>query len=102
MEEEIIFIKVFVPYAQYHHAAYFAYDINKYGRLNFGTAVKTSLGIGIIISDDIPQDKLPNINIIDIYGIANEKETKQINNDWWNVVLEIHDKLSTLNESNDS
>ena len=31
MEEKITFIKVFVPYAQYHHLAYYAYDENEYG-----------------------------------------------------------------------
>lgn len=97
MEEKITFIKVFVPYCQYHHLAYYAYDESEYGKLKFGTAVMTSLGVGIIVREDIPEDKLPNMNIVDIYRLANPKEEKTIRKDWWDAFLEIH---SILKESN--
>lgn len=97
MEERIKFIKVFVPYGQYHHLAYYAYDENEYGKLKFGTAVMTSLGAGIIVREDVPEDNLRNMNIVDIYRPANPKEEKAIHKDWWDVFLEIH---SILNEKN--
>ena len=88
--EDIVFIQVFTPYHRYHHLAYYAYDRSEYGSLNVGTSVLTSMGVGIIIKEDIPEDKLPNVNIIDIYRLANPKEDKTIKKDWWDVVLHIH------------
>lgn len=97
MEEKIVFIQVFVPYAQYHHLAYYAYDENEYGRLKFGIAVMTSLGAGIIVNEDVPDEKVCNMNIIDIFRLASPKEEKTINKEWWDVFLEMH---STLKERN--
>lgn len=97
MEEKITFIKVFVPYAQYHHLAYYAYDENEYGRLKFGTAVMTSLGVGVIVNEDVSEEKIRNMNIVDIFRLANPKEEKTIRKDWWDVFLEIH---LTLKEKN--
>lgn len=95
--EEIMFIQVFVPYSPYHHFAYYAYDVSEYGKLEFGSVVVTSMGIGIIVQDDVPEDKLHNMNIVDIYRIANSKEEKTIRKDWWDDILKIH---SILNEKN--
>ena len=97
MEEKIVFIGVFVPYAQYHHLAYYAYDENEYGRLTFGTAVMTSLGAGIIVNEDVHEEEVGNMDVIDIFRLASPKEENRIHKDWWNVLLEIH---STLNERN--
>ncbi len=59
MEENIRFIKVFIPY---NHSAIYAYDINVYGELSIGTVVRTSLGVGAVIVEEILEDKLPNID----------------------------------------
>lgn len=92
MEEDILFVRVFVPYVDYNHSAIFGYDKNVYGELPIGTAVATSRGIGIII-EEIPNDKVPNINVYSIDRLANEKETKIIKRDWWDLILFIHQKL---------
>lgn len=92
MDGNIVFIRVFVPYVDYNHSAIFGYDKNIYGELPFGSAVATSRGVGIII-EEIPYDKVPNINIYSIDRLANEKETKIIKRDWWDLILFIHQKL---------
>lgn len=92
-EEDIKYIKVFTPYNQYNHVAYYAYDAKEYGVLKFGTVVKTSMGVGAIIDTDVDENKLPNVNIVDIYRLANEKEVKLFNKDWWQHILEISDKI---------
>ena len=94
MEEQFEFILVFTPYYQYHHLAYYAYDKNIYGDLPLETVVSTTLGYGIIVQKNIPEDKLPNINIIDINSVASEKITKQIKKEWWDTILTIHNLLN--------
>lgn len=94
MEERIVFISVFVPYHQHRHIACYAYDENAYGRhLPVGTFVCTSMGVGVIIRDDVPESELPKADIYDIYRLADEKESKLIEKDWWKPILTIHQAL---------
>ncbi len=46
-------VKVFVPDNKFNHMAYYYYDANKLGQLDFGDIVITSLGIGMIMIGDI-------------------------------------------------
>lgn len=95
MEEKIVFISVFVPYHQHHHIACFAYDENEYGQhLPVGTYVCTSMGVGVIIRDDVPESALPQADIYDIFRLADAKESKLIEKDWWKPVLAVHQALS--------
>ncbi len=92
-EEQIVAIKVFTPNHPYHHTAYYGYDEANYGRLRFGEMVLTSMGVGVIIEDDVSDEKLPMCGIDEIFRLANEKEKKQMERSWWNVILEIHQRL---------
>jgi len=95
-EDIIRFIKVFVPYAQYHHEAYYLYAVNELGELPFGTIVLTSMGAGVIIEEDIPEESLPNIDILEINGLADQRTIKKVEKDWWTTILKIHEKLKSL------
>jgi len=93
MEEQYEYIMVFTPYHPYHHLSFYCYDKSVYGNLSVGTAISTTMGYGIIVKKNIPEDKLPNIDIYDIGGLASEKITKQIKKEWWDTVLTIHNFL---------
>lgn len=96
-EDDVIrLIKVFVPYSQYYHEAYYLYAVNEYGELPFGTMVQTSMGAGVIIEEDIPEEKLPNIDIREISGLADARTIRKVEKDWWTTILRIHEKLKTL------
>lgn len=94
MDDNVRFIKVFIPYNQYNHSAIYAYDIDVYGELSIGTIVRTSLGVGAIMVEEIPEDKLPNIDIYTIDSLADEKTVKDFNKKWWNIILDIHQELN--------
>ena len=98
MEESIRYVKVFVPYSLYHHTAYYFYYVDELGELPFGTFVKTSLGVGVIIDADVTEEKLPDVDMRCIEELATEKEEKKIKKDWWNTILEIHNSLSAMNK----
>ena len=76
MEDTTRFVKVFVPYNTYNHVAYYFYYIDELGELPFCTFVRTSLGLGVIIEDNIAEKTLPNIDILCIEFLATEKEIK--------------------------
>lgn len=100
MEEKTVFVRVFVPYHQYHHMAYYYYDENEYGRhLPFGTIVCTSMGVGAVISDNVSIDKLPEINIQPIFRLADSREAKYFEKDWWSPIQEILHGFSKYNET---
>ena len=92
----IRFIKVFVPYHPNYHEAYYLYAVNEYGELPFGTMVLTSMGGGVIIEEDIPEEKLPNVDVYEIIGLADARTIKKIEKDWWTTILKIHEKMKTL------
>lgn len=94
MDKNIRFIKVFVPYNQYNHSAIYAYDVDEYGQLSIGTIVITSLGVGAIMEEEIPENKLPNIDIYTIDCLADEKTIKEFNKKWWSIILNIHQELN--------
>lgn len=93
MEERLYLVKVFVPYGQYNHMAYFYYDANKLGQLGFGDIVITTMGVGMIL-EYAPNDYEPNFNVQDIVSKADEKQIKKFNRDWWNDILYIHEILN--------
>ena len=98
MEDTTRFVKVFVPYNTYNHVAYYFYYTDELGELPFGTFVRTSLGLGVIIKENIPETELPNIDIRCIECLATEKEEKKIKKDWWNTILDIHQSLKHINK----
>ena len=98
MENTTRFVKVFVPYNLYHHVAHYFYYTDELGELPFGTFVRTSLGVGVIINADVAGDALPNVDMRCIEELATEKEEKKIKKDWWNTILEIHNSLSAMNK----
>ena len=55
MQDTTRFVKVFIPYNQYNHVAYCFYYTDELGELPFGTFVRTSLGVGVIIEENIPR-----------------------------------------------
>lgn len=93
MDECLYLVKVFVPYDKYHHVAYFYYDANKFGELDFGDIVVTTMGVGMIL-EYAPDDYEPNYNVQDIFGKADDKQIKKFNTDWWNHILCIHEILN--------
>ena len=50
------YILVFTPYHPYYHVAYYSYAPEKYGTLSFGTVVRTTMGVGIVVKEDISKD----------------------------------------------
>lgn len=96
MEENIRFVKVFTPYHERHHLSYFFYYTDELGELPFGTVVQTSMSIGIIIDENVPEEKLPKVNFSCLYGVADEKQVKIIEKQWWNVIKEIHSQMNEI------
>lgn len=94
LEEEIRYIRVFVPYAQYNHIAYYAYDVNEYGKLEFGAVVLTSMGVGAVIDPDVAEESPGNFEVKQIFRMATEKETKKFNKDWWQPILQIYECMN--------
>ena len=98
MADTTRFVKVFIPYNQYNHIAYSFYYTDELGELPFGTFVRTSLGVGVIIKENIPEEKPPNIDIRYIEFLETEKEEKMIKKDWWDIILDIHQSLKDINQ----
>lgn len=98
MEDTTRFVKIFIPYNQYNHVAYYFYYTDELGELPFGTFVRTSLGVGVIVEENIPEENLPNIDIRCIEYLATEKEEKTIKKDWWDIILNIHQSLKLMNK----
>ncbi len=99
MEENIRYIKVFTPYHEYYREGYFVYDVDELGKLSFGTVVETSMGFGIIIDENVPDEKVPPkiTRIKYIEQVASEKNSKAVKTQWWNIILEIHGELNKRN-----
>lgn len=99
IEEEIRYIRVFVPYAQYNHTACFEYDVQAYGELEFGAVVLTSMGVGAVIDPDISEERLGNYEIKPIFRMATEKEKKKFDKDWWQPILEINEHINSTKQN---
>lgn len=94
MDECLYLVKVFVPYGNYNHTAYYYYDANKLGQLDFGDVVITTMGIGMII-EYAPDDFEPDFQVRDIIGKADDKQIKKFNKEWCNDILYIHEILNS-------
>ena len=94
MEECLYLVKVFIPDDKFNHMAYYYYDANKLGRLDFGDVVITNLGVGMII-EYAPDEYEPNFNVKDIICKADDKDIKKFNKNWWNDILYIHEILKS-------
>lgn len=96
MDENIKYVKVFTPYHERHHLSYYFYYTDELGELPFGTAVQTSMKLGVIIDADVPEDRLPNAGINCLDGLATEKQKKLIEKEWWSVIKELHNRMSEM------
>lgn len=96
LDEEIKYIRVFVPYAQYNHMAYYAYDVKKYSDLKFGAVVLTSMGMGIVIDHDVAEECLGYYEVKAIVRLATEKEIKRFDKEWWQPILEICERMKSV------
>ena len=94
MDECLYLVKVFVQYRNYNYMAYYYYDANKLGQLDFGDVVITTMGVGMII-EYAPDDFEPNFQVQDIIGKADDKQIKKFNKEWWNDILYIHEILNS-------
>ncbi len=97
MKENIRYIKVFTPYNTYsRHSEYYAYDVNEHGELPFGCVVETFDGLAVIIDENVAkEDVASHVKLVrDIYNVAPEKNAGMIIDQWWNIVLEIHEQLN--------
>lgn len=96
MDENVRYVKVFTPYHKWHHLSYFFYYTDELGELPFGTVVQTSMDIGIIIDPDVPEEKLPNVDKVCLYGLGTEQQEKLIEKQWWSIIKELHNRMNDI------